>query len=248
MNDKKTNPANNKQWKIISQSGTTGIMLGAAAAFAGHELSEGAQAAEQPEQQFSDAFQAARDEQGPGATFQWNGATYSTCTPEEWNELSEEEQDQLAEEAVAEMEQIELEDVPMIDIAQADFTLDAPEILPADPQLAPSDVEILPAEPEAVPATQQPQPIYSEEIAVVETVETAEAAPSEGIMAEAEKTDEPAMPAAEVETLAVAEAAAQPAEPEDLLPEGADMATADDNPDVAPDMPDYINDAHIDFA
>ena len=34
---------------------------------------------------FGDAFAAAREDLGPGATFEWHGNLYSTFTAEEWN-------------------------------------------------------------------------------------------------------------------------------------------------------------------
>lgn len=40
---------------------------------------------------FSEAFEAARDEVGPGGVFHWHGNSYSTYSESEWNSMSEEE-------------------------------------------------------------------------------------------------------------------------------------------------------------
>ncbi|MGN1172294.1 MAG: hypothetical protein ACI4SO_00750 [Muribaculaceae bacterium] len=44
------------------------------------------------EMSFSEAFEAARTELGPGGVFVWHGGVYGTYSTEEWNSLSEEEQ------------------------------------------------------------------------------------------------------------------------------------------------------------
>lgn len=45
---------------------------------------------------FSEAFQAAHDEVGPGGVFEWHGQLYHTFTEEEWNSLSPEEQQEFS--------------------------------------------------------------------------------------------------------------------------------------------------------
>ncbi len=42
---------------------------------------------------FEDAFNAAREELGPGGIFQWHGHVYSTFTADEWESMSPEEQE-----------------------------------------------------------------------------------------------------------------------------------------------------------
>ena len=42
---------------------------------------------------FSEAFEAARSELGPGGAFEWHGNVYSTYTAEEWDNMAEEEKD-----------------------------------------------------------------------------------------------------------------------------------------------------------
>ncbi len=45
---------------------------------------------------FAEAFDAAREELGPGGVFVWHGNIYSTYTPEEWDNMSPEEQADFA--------------------------------------------------------------------------------------------------------------------------------------------------------
>lgn len=42
---------------------------------------------------FSEAFEAARSELGPGGVFEWHGNVYSTYTAEEWDNMAEDEKD-----------------------------------------------------------------------------------------------------------------------------------------------------------
>lgn len=46
---------------------------------------------------FKDAFDAARAEVGPGGAFHWHGNTYSTFTADEWNNMTDAEKNDYAE-------------------------------------------------------------------------------------------------------------------------------------------------------
>jgi len=61
--------------------------------YGGHEL----EVAENVDDSMSyeEAFNAAREEVGPGGMFVWNGNTYATYYVDEWNELSPEEQEEF---------------------------------------------------------------------------------------------------------------------------------------------------------
>ncbi len=48
------------------------------------------------EQSFAETFQAARDAQGPGGLFVWDGKVCTTFTEEEWNNLTDEQREQFA--------------------------------------------------------------------------------------------------------------------------------------------------------
>lgn len=76
--------------KIII-GGVSGIAIGASSmTYAGNEMIENS-AEDAPDSDggyedlsFGDAFDAARQDMGPGGTFEWHGQTYSTSTTEEW--------------------------------------------------------------------------------------------------------------------------------------------------------------------
>ena len=98
-----------ENWKPVTISGMTGILMGAGTMYATQSLATGnASAVESGEQplheasvegckSFRDAFQAARAEFGPGAVFRWHGNIYNTYTSEEWNAMSAEEKNQFAQ-------------------------------------------------------------------------------------------------------------------------------------------------------
>ena len=48
------------------------------------------------EKSFADTFQAAREAQGPGGLFVWDGKVCTTYTEEEWNNLTDEEREEFA--------------------------------------------------------------------------------------------------------------------------------------------------------
>lgn len=52
-------------------------------------------------QSFSDAFAQARAEVGPGGVFRWHGGVYGTYTKEEWDAMSPEEQRQFSHNAMS---------------------------------------------------------------------------------------------------------------------------------------------------
>lgn len=99
-----------ENWKPVTISGMTGILMGAGTMYASQKLttdkmSAVVESSEQPLQEasvegcksFRDAFQAARAEFGPGAVFRWHGNIYNTYTSEEWNAMSTEEKNLFAQ-------------------------------------------------------------------------------------------------------------------------------------------------------
>lgn len=114
-------------WKCILVGGAPGIILGTAGTAFAHEAADtdtqdaenvtetgsfvgtdtvNVQSIDTPisetvsdDMDFSDAFDAARAEVGPGGIFQWHGNIYSTCTTDEWNSMSDEDRQAFAESA-----------------------------------------------------------------------------------------------------------------------------------------------------
>lgn len=125
---------NSKIWKPVSISGFTGILIGAGiiksmelnGTEVGNNVEPAAETASNEDMGFREAFDAARAELGPGAVFSWHGNQYTTYTAEEWQSMSEEEQDAFAEQANPE---VSPEDVEASDMAEADVSVveDSPE-------------------------------------------------------------------------------------------------------------------------
>ena len=64
---------------------------------------------------FREAFDAARAELGAGGVFRWHGNLFNTYTVDEWNAMSEEEQQEFAEQVSPE---INAEDIDTSDFAE----------------------------------------------------------------------------------------------------------------------------------
>lgn len=112
--------------KKVIIGGISGIVLGASSmATAGNavieDIAEDVQDSGEnyEDMSFGEAFAAAREDLGPGETFEWHGNSYSTYTAEEWNaahptepldETAEEVTDVEAEEMIDEVEILGEED------------------------------------------------------------------------------------------------------------------------------------------
>lgn len=100
---------NIQNWKQVSISGVTGILMGAGAmkgieAMQSGEVDEATgntKPASTPSpydgMSFGKAFDTARAELGAGGVFRWHGKLFNTYTVEEWNAKTAEEQNALAE-------------------------------------------------------------------------------------------------------------------------------------------------------
>ena len=104
-------------WKHVTLGGVSGILMGAGLLYAGQAIArpateeptteEGAEASTGNQElqvahqhdgmSFSEAFAAARAEVGPGGVFHWHGGIYNTYTAEEWNAMTPEQKNEFAE-------------------------------------------------------------------------------------------------------------------------------------------------------
>lgn len=115
-----------REWKNVAIGSAAGIMFGAGTAYAAGKLADGDETAEEGNnvetetgadvhdvsvnssdvasvnegQSFSDAFEQARAEVGPGGVFRWHGGVYGTYTKDEWEAMSPEEQQQFSQNAM----------------------------------------------------------------------------------------------------------------------------------------------------
>ena len=121
-------------WKQVTLGGVSGILMGAGLLYAGqlvaHELGreEKKSEVEIPEQgqtshilenglkvaavdedlSFGEAFAQARAEVGPGGIFHWHGGIYNTYTAAEWNSMTVEQKHEFAEQVQPEIKPNEL--------------------------------------------------------------------------------------------------------------------------------------------
>lgn len=102
-------------WKALAIGGVSGILLGASKEaiknyYTQHikeqvdeimndSPSETSAPVSTDDMSFADAFAAARAELGPGHTFTWHGATFSTYTADEWAAMNETQHQQHVEQA-----------------------------------------------------------------------------------------------------------------------------------------------------
>ena len=99
-----------ENWKPVTISGMTGILMGAGTMYASQVLTTDEESAvvessDQPLHEasvggcksFREAFAAARAELGPGGVFRWHGNIYNTYTADEWNAMSTEEKNLFAQ-------------------------------------------------------------------------------------------------------------------------------------------------------
>lgn len=120
-----------RPWKVVLVSGTPAVLIGAMGGMVedsespesepivGQEPSSIDEPVQNPaeifpeievvsensdDMSFSEAFNAARAELGPGATFEWHGNLYSTYNSSEWEQLSDSQKNDYAEEVIQEAE------------------------------------------------------------------------------------------------------------------------------------------------
>lgn len=89
-------------WKPISIGSTSAIVFVMGSSILGTEKNTARPATlEQPtardEESFQQAFAEARSQKGSHASFEWRGNSYSTATREEWESLSEDQQEEIVE-------------------------------------------------------------------------------------------------------------------------------------------------------
>ena len=212
---------------------------------------------------FKDAFDAARAEVGPGGAFHWHGNTYSTFTADEWNNMTDAEKNDYADAVKPEVRAEEMnsthhhtEDVAMVSnsshadqsVAHNDANLhQASDVQVADDQNA--DVHLVNAGEvqlaDGSMATVGVFDVNGQEVSVVDFDQ--DGTPDVAIC---DVNGNGSIDVGEAIDLHTGQV---------ITPNGSDYANTgvDDsidpnlqtasleNPDVAPDMPDYMSDADI---
>ena len=217
---------------------------------------------------FKDAFDAARAEVGPGGAFHWHGNTYSTFTADEWNNMTDAEKNDYAEAVKPEVRAEEInsthhhaEDVAMVShsspadqdvsVAHNDANLhQASDVQVADDQNA--DVHLVNAgEVQLADGTMATVGVFDVDGQEVSVVDFDQDGNPDVAICDANGNG--SIDVGEAVDLHTGQV---------ITPSGSDFADAgvDDsadpnlqtasleNPDVAPDMPDYMSDADIQMA
>ena len=214
---------------------------------------------------FKDAFDAARAEVGPGGAFHWHGNTYSTFTADEWNNMTDAEKNDYAEAVKPEVRAEEInsthhhaEDVAMVShsspadqdvsVAHNDANLhQASDVQVADDQNA--DVHLVNAgEVQLADGTMATVGVFDvdgQEVSVVDFDQ--DGTPDVAIC---DVNGNGSIDVGEAIDLHTGQV---------ITPNGSDYANTEvddsidpnlqtaslENPDVAPDMPDYMSDVDI---
>lgn len=117
-----------ENWKPVTISGITGILMGAGSVLAAREFTTGneeavAEASDKLKEttvddsmSFKEAFDTARGEIGPGGVFYWRGKIFNTYTSDEWNSMSKEEKNVFAQNVKPEVAAEDIDTNLMADI------------------------------------------------------------------------------------------------------------------------------------
>lgn len=259
-------------WKHVSIGSVAGILVGAGAMYAGKAFAAGKEdptaedvvVQEDVQQEsvkvadvndnmsFKEAFDAAREQVGAGGVFRWHGGIYSTYTEEEWNGMSDAEKDNFAEMVKPEVSAADIDTSQItettpdvhVHVHVHETSQDSHAVSTSD------DVRV-----EDSPAAVQTQDTDDVRIVAYGNVQGHDAVAydldgdGQADVAVIDVDDSHGISAPDV----VVDTAGNMATFGDLA-EMAQDPTVDpnlqtvsyDNPDVAPDMPDYSNDADVD--
>ena len=267
MNKANNNQAEKKSaaWKPVTIGGFAGILMGAGSVFAADAYAANNEDAQQTDgkveqqqqevkvadanhdsQSFSDAFHAAREEVGPGGVFTWHGGIYNTYTKEEWDAMTNDQKDAFAQSVRPEVNVESIDETKITESAPDIETNDFAQESGTDTDKPDDDVQILEAQHETTPTDNPDVDIlgYGEveghaavaldidgdgqaDVAVID-------ADDSGTVTDPDVVVDSSGQAVTVGDL------------EAMSGSGAESYAAE-NPDVAPDMPDFMSDANLDI-
>lgn len=245
-------------WKHVTLGGVSGVLMGAGLLYAGQmaaaTIPEEAPVEEKPEEaatqqeaalpvaqmhndmSFGEAFAAARAEVGPGGVFIWHGGIYNTYTAEEWNAMTPDQKHDFAQQVN-----------PEIPAHQVSAPTDAQPDVVVQPAVDNSnDVQVV--DEQTAQNFEQDGDVHIVGYANVDghlTVGYDTTGDGQADVAIIDVDDNHQLSDADViidnegHAATVGDVMGEP-EPD------SNQLTSMENPDVAPDMPDYMNDAFID--
>lgn len=258
------NQKSSSAWKQVSIGGVTGILIGAGAMYGARayadnqqvpseedpnatpDASNGVKVAEvSDDMSFKEAFDAAREQVGAGGVFRWHGGIYNTYTAEEWNSMSDAEKSDFAQLVQPEVSAGNIDtahitnETPDIHVhVHVHEAVDVPQPTGAtasggDPQGGDDDVHIVAYgqvdghAAVAIDLDDDGQP----DVAIID-VDDSHSYSAPDVVVDTEGN---------MATVGELEAMAQ----EDPALDPNFQTASLDNPDVAPDMPDYTSDADL---
>lgn len=271
INGQEDNKKEGGSWKHVTLGGVSGILMGAGLLYAGQTIAapkteapeENADAAtvetEQTGQQtvatdqhlpvaqmhndmsFGEAFAAARAEVGPGGVFIWHGGIYNTYTADEWNSMTPQQKNDFAHQVNPE---VQVNEIPTPTDTHPDVAVQPTSDVETHPISDTSDVQVV---------EQQ----IARNFDMGEDVHIVGYANAEGHLVVG--YDSTGDGQADVAIIDMDNNFA-PSDADVIMDREGHMARLGDlsddpdpnqmasmeNPDVAPDMPDYMNDANID--
>jgi hypothetical protein len=255
-------------WKHVTLGGVSGILMGAGLLYAGQAVAatktetpeeiadtataeaqqaEGANEAALPVAQmhndmsFGEAFAAARAEVGPGGVFIWHGGIYNTYTADEWNAMTPQQKNDFAHQVNPE---VRAHEVPTPTDAHPDVVVQPAPDADVHTVSDTSDVHVV---------EQQ----IAQNFDMGDDVHIVGYANAEGhLVVGYDSTGDGQADVAIIDM----DGNLAPSDADVIMDREGNMARLGDlnnapdpnqtaameNPDVAPDMPDYMNDANID--
>ena len=278
-------------WKKVAIGSAAGILLGAGAIYAvsGEEKQDAASTASSPtadkqpvkvgevseDMSFTDAFNSARAQVGPGGVFHWHGGIYSTYTTDEWDQMTAESRESYAQTVKPEIKAGEMENAYVAEahtVAHS-HVADHDDVQPVSHESAQATVQQqTDVEPAYVAASQSHQEattsdddvhivaqgtVQGHAAATVDLNGDGDADVAVIDVNDNQVLDDPDVVVDQQGNMAtvgqIAEASGQHTD------DGTDYAMQQDanndpnmqqvaygeNPDVSPDMPDYMNDADM---
>ena len=255
-------------WKQVTLGGVSGILMGAGLLYGGqavaqehgkeaektedvaipeqgetsHTLENGLQvAAVNDDLSFGEAFAQARAEVGPGGVFHWHGGIYNTYTAAEWNAMSVEQKHDFAQLVQPE---IRPDEIPAPTDVHPDIAVQpATEVTPEQPE---QDVEVQVVNQEISEAPDADAEVHIVGYGEVQghaavALDMDNDGEADVAIIDVDDSGGISAPDVIVDTQGNAATVGEMAETADL-----NQTASMENPDVAPDMPDYMNDANVD--
>ena len=278
-------------WKKVAIGSAAGILLGAGAIYAvsGEEKQDAASTASSPtadkqpvkvgevseDMSFTDAFNSARAQVGPGGVFHWHGGIYSTYTTDEWDQMTAESRESYAQAVKPEIKTGEMENAYVAEahtVAHS-HVADHDDVQPVSHESAQATVQQqTDVEPAYVAASQSHQEattsdddvhvvaqgtVQGHAAAAVDLNGDGDADVAVIDVNDNQVLDDPDVVVDQQGNMAtvgqLAEAAGQQPDDgtdyamqhDDSLDPNIQQVAYGENPDVSPDMPDYMNDADM---